>query len=133
MFGLSDFAALPAMIENPCPAALQGADALGTDVCLAHRDGAIRRIPDQCPTRHRKCGGRRTPAAFISCCRRFYCGPPPVAPSSAFCDCMAFSSAWSTEKLEGFCLGGKSLNVFRNSPTIACAGMNTNMRSAAHF
>ena len=45
----------------------------------------------------------------------------------------AFSSAWSMLKLAGFCRGGNSSNVLRNSPTIACAGTSRNARSAIHL
>src|SRR5215831_13608912 len=39
----------------------------------------------------------------------------------ALAPAFSFSRTWSTLKLPAFWLGGKSLNVARNSPTMACA------------
>ena len=38
------------------------------------------------------------------------------------------ASTWSTLKLDGFCRGGKSLNVSTNCATSACAGTTRNAR-----
>ena len=81
--------------------------------------------------RHR----RRLPpaAAFVVCEARRYFTPTPAPAAMAACCCRAFSSAWSMLKLAGRCRGGNSLNVLRNSPTIACAGTSRNARSAFHL
>src|SRR5262249_19007159 len=62
-------------------------------------------------------------------------GPQAPAPAVAIaCACsLALSRAWSMLKLAGFWRGGNSANVFKNSPTIACAGTIVNIRSAIHF
>ena len=63
-------------------------------------------------------------------CVNYFATPPATIAS---CCCCAFSSAWSTLNDAGFCRGGNSLNVLRNSATIACAGMSRNARSAIHL
>jgi hypothetical protein len=62
-----------------------------------------------------------------------YFTPPPTAFDIAASCCRALSSASSMLKLAGFCLGGNSLNVLRNSPTMAWAGTSRNVRSAIHL
>jgi len=54
----------------------------------------------------------------------------PYLPCEAVCSC---ERAPLMLKLDGFCLGGKSLKDPRNSATKVCAGTNTNIRSAAHL
>jgi hypothetical protein len=46
-------------------------------------------------------------------------GPPPAAPASFASACVACSITESMLKLDGFCRGGNSLKLFKNSPTIA--------------
>jgi hypothetical protein len=64
---------------------------------------------------------------------RTYFTPPPTAFDIAASCCRALSSASSMLKLAGFCLGGNSLKVLRNSPTVAWAGTSRNVRSAIHL
>ena len=62
-------------------------------------------------------------------------GGGAVAAAAIFsCVALAFSSAWSIEKLAaGFWRGGNSWNVFKVYPTMACAGTSMNARSAIHL
>jgi len=84
---------------------------------------------------------RQTRQSRLSCVADSTSGADRIGANHAACEAAssflwlarAFSSAWSMLKLAGFCRGGNSSNVLRNSPTIVCAGTSRNARSAIHL